>query len=60
MNQAMSRGMFRPLAILLAVVSAILIVFGRVNRDLWWGNWTLVAGFAVLVVAGALTLLARR
>jgi len=28
---------------LLAVVSAILIVVGRVNRDLWWGNWIAVA-----------------
>jgi hypothetical protein len=42
---------------LLAVVSAILIVVGRVNRDLWWGDWVFVAGIAVLVVAGALFLL---
>jgi hypothetical protein len=46
----MSRGT-HPLAALLAVVSAILIVFGRVNKDRWWGNWVAVAGFAVLVVA---------
>jgi hypothetical protein len=51
--------MSHPLATLLAVVSAILIVVGRVNKDLWWGNWVLVAGFAVLVVA-ALVFLARR
>ena len=38
----------------------ILMVLGRVNRDLWWGDWILVAGFVVLVVAGALTLRARR
>ena len=56
----MSRVRSRPFATLLAVVSAILIVVGRVNRDLWWGDWILVAGFAVLVVAGALTLLPRR
>jgi hypothetical protein len=51
--------MSRPFATLLAVVSAILIVFGRVNHDIWWGNWIAVAGFAVLVVA-ALVFLARR
>ena len=55
----MSRAMSRPLATLLAVVSAILIVVGRVNKDVWWGNWVLVAGFAVLVVA-AIVFLARR
>ena len=55
----MSRAMSHPLATLLAVVSAILIVVGRVNKDMWWGNWVLVAGFAVLVVA-ALVFLARR
>ncbi len=46
-----------PFLTLLAVVSAILIVVGRVNRDLWWGNWVFVAGIAVLVVAGALFVL---
>jgi hypothetical protein len=56
----MSRVMSRPFATFLAVVSAILIVLGRVNRDLWWGNWIAVGGFAVLVVAGALVLLTRR
>ncbi|MEA2536999.1 MAG: hypothetical protein QOF11_1233 [Chloroflexota bacterium] len=56
----MSRLRSRPLASLLAVVSAILIVLGRINRDLWWGNWIFVAGIAVLVVAGALVLLQRR
>ena len=55
----MSRAMSNPLATLLAVVSAILIVVGRVNKDMWWGNWVLVAGFAVLVVA-ALVFLAKR
>jgi hypothetical protein len=44
----------------MAVVSAILIVVGRVNRDLWWGDWVFVAGIAVLVAAGALFLLSTR
>jgi hypothetical protein len=55
----MSRAMSHPLATLLAVVSAILIVVGRVNKDMWWGNWVLVAGFAVLGVA-ALLVFARK
>jgi hypothetical protein len=46
--------MSHPLATLLAVVSAILIVVGRVNKDMWWGNWVFVAGIAVLVVAALL------
>jgi hypothetical protein len=41
----------------MAVVSAVLIVVGRVNRDLWWGDGVFVAGIAVLVVAGALFVL---
>jgi hypothetical protein len=41
----------------MAVVSAILILVGRVNRDMWWGNWAFVAGIAVIVIAGALFLL---
>jgi hypothetical protein len=46
-----------PYLTLMAVVSAILIVIGRVNNDIWWGGWVFVAGIAVLVVAGALFLL---
>ena len=46
-----------PFLTLMAVVSAILILVGRVNRDMWWGNWVFVAGIGVLVVAGALFLL---
>ena len=46
-----------PFLTLMAAVSAILILVGRVNRDLWWGDWVFVAGIAVLVVAGALFLL---
>jgi hypothetical protein len=36
------------------VVSAILILIGRVNNDIWWGDQVFVAGIALLVVAGAL------
>ena len=46
-----------PFLTLMAVVSAVLLAVGRVNRDLWWGDWAFVAGIAVLVVAGALFLL---
>ena len=55
----MSRAMSDPLATMLAVVSAILIVVGRVNHDRWWGNWIAVAGFAVLVAAGLVFLVGR-
>ena len=51
-----SRVMAHPFLTLMAVASAILIVVGRVNRDMWWGNWVFVAGIAVLVVAGVLFL----
>jgi hypothetical protein len=44
----------------MAVVSAILILLGRLNREQSWGDWSFVAGIAVLVVAGVLFLLARR
>jgi hypothetical protein len=44
----------------MAVVSAILILVGRVNRDVWWGDWVFVVGIAVLVVAGALFVLRRK
>ena len=46
-----------PYLTLMAVISAILIVIGRVNNDIWWGDWVFVAGIAVLVVAGALFVL---
>ena len=55
-----SRVRAHPFLTLLAVVSAILILLGRVNRDLWWGDWAFFAGIAVLVVAGALFLLLTR
>jgi hypothetical protein len=43
--------------IALVVVSAILIVTGRLNRRTRWGNWVAVAGFAVLALAALLRLL---
>jgi hypothetical protein len=43
-----------PFLTLLAVVSAILILVGRINKDIWWGDWLFVAGIVVLVAAGAL------
>jgi hypothetical protein len=49
-----------PYLTLMAVVSAILIVVGRVNNDIWWGDWVVVAGIALLVVAGALFVLSTR
>ena len=49
-----------PYLTLMAVVSAILILVGRVNKDIWWGDWVFVAGIAVLVVAGALFVLLTR
>ena len=53
--------MFRPIAIMLVVVSAILIVYGRVNHRSRWGNWIARSrGFAVLVLAGVLALLSGR
>jgi hypothetical protein len=54
-----SRVRDHPFLTLMAVISAILIVVGRVNRDLWWGDWAFFAGIAVLLVAGALFLLRR-
>lgn len=49
-----------PFLTLMAVVSAILILVGRVNMDMWWGGWVFVAGIAVLVVAGALFVLSTK
>lgn len=49
-----------PFLTLLAIVSAILILVGRLDRELWWGDWAFVAGIAVLVVAGLLFLVRSR
>lgn len=48
-----------PFLTLMAVLSAILIVLGRVNREQWWGTWIFVGGIAVLVLAGLLFLVRR-
>ena len=52
-----SRVRAHPFLTLLAVVSAILIAVGRINRAIWWGDWVFAAGIALLVVAGALFVL---
>jgi hypothetical protein len=49
-----------PFLTLAAVVSAVLIVIGRVNRTDWWGDWVFFGGIALLVLAGALFLLLSR
>ncbi len=49
-----------PFLTLLAAVSAIMILVGRVNRTLWWGDWAFIGGIAVLVLAGALFLVSSR
>ncbi len=48
-----------PFLTLMAVISAVLILIGRVNKDLWWGDWLFIGGIVVLVIAGALFLLKR-
>jgi hypothetical protein len=55
-----SRVREHPFLTLLAVVSAILILVGRIDRELWWGDWAFVAGIGLLVVAGVLFLIAGR
>jgi hypothetical protein len=52
--------MLRSVAIGLAIVSAILIVVGRVNHRKSWGNWVAAAGYGVLVLAGIVALLGGR
>lgn len=48
-----------PLAIALAVASAVLIIIGRVNAHLWWGIGSLALSFALLIVAGAVVVRAN-
>ncbi len=55
-----SRVRNHPFLTALAVVSAILIVLGRINRLQWWGTWVFVAGIGVLVLAGLLFLVTQR
>ncbi len=49
-----------PFLTLMAVISAVLILVGRINNDMWWGTWVFVAGIAVVVIAGALFILSTR
>jgi hypothetical protein len=49
-----------PFLTLAALVSAILIVIGRVNRTAWWGDWVFFGGIALLVLAGILFFLLDR
>jgi drug/metabolite transporter (DMT)-like permease len=50
-----------PIAIVLAIVSAVLLLIGAVNKGEQWGPWLIVAGIAVLVVAGVVNVyLGRR
>jgi len=46
--------MLRSVAVGLAIVSAILIVVGRVQRRTPWGNWVAVAGYALLALGAVL------
>jgi len=43
-----------PFLTLMAIVSAVLILVGRINSDAGWGIWAFVAGIALLVAAGVL------
>ena len=49
-----------PYLTLMAVVSAVLILVGRINKDASWGTWVFVAGIGLLVLAGALFVLEAR
>ena len=55
-----SRVSEHPFLTLMAAVSAIMIVIGRINRHLWWGVPLFAAGIAVLVIAGLLFFIERR
>lgn len=55
-----SRVRQNPVATLLAVVSAVMILVSRLNRHQSWGDGLFVVGIVVLVLAGALFLLRRR
>jgi hypothetical protein len=55
-----ARVMAHPFLTLMAVISAVLILVGRINRELWWGDWAFFAGIAVLVLAALLFVLLPR
>jgi hypothetical protein len=44
----------------MAVVSAVLILVGRINNHIWWGTWVFAAGIALLVIAGVLFVVSTR
>ena len=48
-----------PLAVALAVLSAILILGGRLNRGLLLGTPALIVGFVLLVAAGVIFIRAQ-
>jgi uncharacterized membrane protein len=55
-----SRVRANPFATVLAIVSGILILVGRLNRNESWGDLLFVAGIVLLVVAGLLFVLRRQ
>jgi hypothetical protein len=55
-----SRVRDHPFLTLMAVISAILILVGRINRTQAWGDWAFFAGIALIVIAGVLFLLSSR
>ena len=55
-----SRVVAHPFLAGLAVFSAILIAFGRINRAQPWGDLLFAAGIVLLLVAGVLFLRAGR
>jgi ABC-2 type transport system ATP-binding protein len=54
-----SQGLSDPVLILPVVVAAILIVYGRVNRRVRWGNRIAVAGYTVLAITAIVALVRR-
>ena len=54
-----SRVRDHPILTLLAGVSALLILVGRLNRSAAWGDPVFIAGIVLLVVAGALFVFRR-
>jgi hypothetical protein len=55
-----SRVMEHPILTLMAVVSAILIALGRIERAMWWGDWAFFAGIGLIVLAGVLFVVQSR
>jgi hypothetical protein len=55
-----SRVRDHPYLTLLAAVSAVMMLVGRINHAQGWGDWLFIAGIVVLVGAGALFLFSRR